>query len=116
MTNYAHGHHAEKVAASYLRQQGYKLYALNWRHRRAEIDIVAGTPHGGTPVFVEVKYRATTAQGNGLDYITPTKLRQMQFAAQLWAAAHGYQGDYTLAAIEISGPSYEVTAFLDAIY
>jgi len=116
MTNYAHGHEAEKVAARYLRQHGYKLYALNWRHRRAEIDIVAGAPGTGIPVFVEVKYRESTNQGGGLDYITPTKLRQMQFAAELWTSTHRYNGDYSLAAVEVSGADYAVTAFLDTIY
>lgn len=111
MTNYVHGHHAEKVAARYLRQQGYKVYALNWRHPRAEIDIVAQQP-GEPVVFVEVKYRTTTAQGGGLEYVTPRKLSQMQFAAEIWIAHHHYDGEYTLGALEVSGPDYVVTDFL----
>lgn len=113
-TNYASGHHAEKVAARYLQAHGYKLYALNWRHPRAEIDIVAQLP-GGPVVFIEVKHRRTARQGAGLDYITPAKLRQMEFAARLWAAAHGYRGDYTLGAVEVSGADYQVTAFIDSV-
>jgi putative endonuclease len=113
-TNYASGHHAEKVAARYLQTQGYKVYALNWRCPRAEIDIVAQLPDGPV-VFVEVKYRRTARQGSGLDYITPAKLRQMEFAARLWAAAHNYQGDYALGAAEVSGPDYRVTSFIDSV-
>jgi uncharacterized protein (TIGR00252 family) len=115
MTNYAHGHHAEKVAARYLQAQGYKVFALNWRRPRAEIDIVGMSP-SGTVLFVEVKYRQTQRQGNGLDYITQSKQRQMQFAAQLWVAENNYQGEYTLGALEVAGPDYTVTAFLESIY
>ena len=115
MTNYAHGHHAETVAARYLQNLGYKIYALNWKHRRAEIDIVAGSPESGEPVFVEVKYRVNLHQGSGLDYITPRKLQQMYFAARLWTAQRGYGGGYRLAAIEVAGPAYDVAMFVPDI-
>jgi Holliday junction resolvase-like predicted endonuclease len=111
MTNYAHGHDAEKVAAAWLEARGYTVLALNWRDRRAEIDIIARL--GAEPLrFIEVKYRETAAQGNGFDYITPTKLRQMAFAAELYAAKSRYDGEYTLAAIELSGPGFVVTGFI----
>jgi Holliday junction resolvase-like predicted endonuclease len=97
MTNYRHGHDAEKVAARYLQAEGYGVHALNWRHPRAEIDIVASSGEGSL-LFVEVKYRQSAAQGSGLEYITPAKLRQMTFAAELWVAQYHYT---------------EVTAFLD---
>ena len=114
MTNYAHGHHAEKVAAHYLRAEGYKLYALNWRTPRAEIDLIVQRP-GGPLTFVEVKYRQSAHQGTGLAYITPSKLKQMEFAARLWVAEHHYTGEYTLAAVEVSGADYQVTAFIASI-
>jgi len=114
MTSYAYGHSAEKVAARYLQQLGYRVYALNWRHPRAEIDIVAQQPPGPL-LFIEVKYRETTHQGAGLEYITPKKLQQMQFAAELWVAQHRYRGEYTLGAIEVGGSSYAVTNFLPDI-
>ncbi len=113
LAGYVSGHRAETVAARYLQAQGYKVYALNWRNRRAEIDIVAGRPGSGEPVFVEVKYRRTSHQGGGLDYITPTKLRQMRFAAELWTAQHHYAGGYALAAIELSGPDYAMGSFVE---
>lgn len=111
MTNYASGHYAEQVAAEYLKKQGYKILELNWRNKAAEIDIVAKRPDGGI-VFVEVKHRTTSYQGGGLDYITPAKLKQMTFAAELWVHMHGYNGEYSLGAIELSGPDYEVTEFI----
>lgn len=111
MTNYAHGHEAEKYAADYLKKQGYKILELNWRRPRAEIDIVASKKRG--PItFVEVKYRENNHQGGGFDYITLTKLEQMRFAAELWVAENRYSGEYVLAALELSGPTYTITDFL----
>jgi Holliday junction resolvase-like predicted endonuclease len=42
MTNYTHGHDAEKYAAQWLQEQDYSIIALSWRDRRAEIDIISG--------------------------------------------------------------------------
>ncbi len=38
--------------------------------------------------FVEVKYRSSKYYGGGIAAITPKKLRQMQFAAELYDARH----------------------------
>jgi Holliday junction resolvase-like predicted endonuclease len=114
MTNYAHGHDAEKYAADWLRQRGYKIIALNWRDKRAEIDIVARRSR--EPLrFIEVKYREQTGQGEGLDYITPAKLRQMAFAAELYVAKERYTGEYTLAALEIGGQDFVVSGFIEEL-
>lgn len=119
MTNYSAGHEAERVAARYLEKCGYKVVALNWRHARAEIDIVAEKRRTfGLKkhlVFFEVKYRKTANQGYGFDYITPKKLQQMQFAAQLYVAQHCYTGEYCLGAIELSGEDYTVDAVIEQI-
>ncbi|PID99277.1 YraN family protein [Candidatus Saccharibacteria bacterium] len=119
MTNYATGHAAEKVAAQYLQAQGYTIVALNWRHRRAEIDIVAQRRprfrRPGALMFFEVKHRKTDRQGRGLDYITPKKLQQMRFAAELYVSTTGYAGNYALGAIELTGSEYSVTQCLENI-
>jgi putative endonuclease len=119
MTNYLAGHDAEKVAARYLGKQGYKIVALNWRHVRAEIDIVAEKREAfGLKkhlVFFEVKYRRTAEQGHGLDYITPKKLQQMQFAAQLYVAECNYTGEYCLGAVELAGEPAEITSIIEQI-
>ncbi|HSX31117.1 MAG TPA: YraN family protein [Candidatus Saccharimonadales bacterium] len=114
MTNYAHGHEAEKYAAEYLKQQGYKILELNWRRPQAEIDIVACQKH--EPItFIEVKYRESAGQGGGLDYITPRKLDQMRFAAELWVNEHRYDGEYVLAAIEVAGLDYKIAEFIESL-
>lgn len=113
MTNYASGHHAEQVAADYLKTHGYEILELNWRTRYCEIDIIAKRKK--TMHFFEVKYRKTGDQGSGLEYITSKKLKQMQFAAELWVTEHGWNGEYVLSAIEVSGEDYAVTHVVENI-
>ena len=108
MTNYSAGHQAEEIAASYLTALGYKINELNWRTKYCEIDIVA--IKGKTAYLVEVKSRSSSAYGSGFDYITPKKLKQMKFAAEMWVSHHQWAGDYQLAAIEVENE--KVTNFL----
>lgn len=113
MTNFSHGRTAESAAAEYLKANGYEILQQNYRTRYCEIDIVARRDN--TIYFVEVKYRQNVSHGGGLDYITPKKLKQMSFAAQLWLSDHDWSGDYSLAAIELEGEKFEVTNFLEEL-
>jgi len=108
------GRRAEQVAADYLTARGYRVLSQNWRTRWCEIDLVA--LKDDIIYFVEVKYRRTTNFGGGLDYITQRKLSQMHFAAEFWMARHGSAArDYRLAAVEVTGEDYSVTAWLDEL-
>lgn len=49
------GRAAERVAERFLLQHGYRLITRNYHCRRGEIDLIAY--HGGTLVFIEVRYR-----------------------------------------------------------
>ncbi len=100
-TNYQSGHDAEKSAAEYLVSQGYEILDINWKTRYCEIDIVA--KKDGIVYFVEVKSRKNTDFGSGLEYITPKKLKQMTFAAEMWVQSQVWSGDYQLAAIALDG-------------
>ncbi len=101
MSNHQSGHDAERSAAEYLQKHGFKIRELNWKTRYCEIDIVA--EKSKTIYFVEVKYRRTAKQGMGVDYILARKLRQMEFAAEMWVSQHDWTGDYRLAVISIDG-------------
>lgn len=111
MTTFDTGRQAETAAADYLKKRGYAIVAQNWRTRWCEIDVIA--QKGKAVYFCEVKYRRTDNQGSGLEYITPTKLQQMQFAAEAWVHLTRWTGEYQLAAIEVSGPQFSVTNFIE---
>lgn len=113
MTTFDTGRQAEAAAAEYLKQKGYAVIDQNWRTKFCEIDIIA--QRGNVVYFCEVKYRQTNRQGSGLDYITRKKLRQMQLAAEAWVHFFNWTGEYQLCAIEISGPTFEVTAFIEDV-
>jgi ribonuclease HII len=102
------GRRAEAAAAAFLVRKKCTIVAQNWRTRRCEIDIIA--LRDGCIFFCEVKYRRTNHQGAGLDYITPAKLRQMQFAAESWVHRYAWGGRYQLCALEVSGADFRVSA------
>lgn len=107
MTSVEVGQRAERAAANFLEYKGCTILDRNWRTRWCEIDIVAA--RGNVVYFCEVKYRSHNRQGSGLDYITPKKLRQMQFAAAFWVSKNNWNGEYRLSAIEVSGSAFAVT-------
>lgn len=69
----------EQKAAQYLSDKGYRIVAVNYRVRQAEIDIIAYDKK--CLVFVEVKYRKDLSNGHPLDAITPNKIKKICRAA-----------------------------------
>ena len=104
------GQAAETAATEYLIGKGYKLVDRNWRTQWCEIDIVV--QRDKCIYFVEVKYRRQSMQGSGLDYVTRAKVNQMSQAAEMWVATHKWVDDYSLGAIEVSGPEWQITGFV----
>lgn len=94
------GNQAESSVCDYLIENSFTIIERNWRTRMCEIDIIARK--NDVTYFVEVKYRSTEYQGGGLEYITPKKLHQMQFAAQCWVQEHNYEGDWELSGVEVA--------------
>lgn len=107
------GQIAESRAAEFLEHYGYTIIDRNWKLPQCEIDIIAKKEE--RIYFVEVKYRKNAQQGTGIEYITKTKVHRMAFAAEMWVLRHKWSQDYQLAAIEISGEAYEITAFITDI-
>lgn len=72
------GRRAERAAARYLRQRGYRIIQRNLRTKLGEIDIVA--EHNGWLVVVEVRSRTEDAPVSpraGLTRAKRRKLRQL---------------------------------------
>ena len=105
MSSVSTGNSGEDIAAKYLKKHGFKIVNRNWKNRYCEIDIIASKQD--RIFFVEVKYRSSRKWGNGLDYITPTKLTQMQFAAKNWIQSNKYNGDYTLSGMAVNAEGVE---------
>ena len=80
------GNVSEEAAAAELVRRGHEIIERNWKTKWCEIDIVS--KKDDTIYFTEVKHRRNDRSGDGLAAITPRKLRQMKFAAELYAMNH----------------------------
>jgi len=77
------GDYGEKVAADFLRSEGCRILARNYRSpRKGEVDIVAR--HGRVLLFVEVKTRARGGKIRGLDAVTRDKQALIERGANSW--------------------------------
>ncbi len=103
MTTTKVGREAESLVAEYLKQHKHKIIAMNWRTRSCEIDVISVCKK--VVYFTEVKYRRSSDWGDGLAYITPRKLEQMNYAAEIWLAHNDWTGEAQLqaAAVDAGG-------------
>ena len=78
----------EKLAGTYLEQQGYEILEYNFRCHIGEIDIVAKDRE--YLVFIEVKYRSNNRKGNPLEAVDVRKQRIISKVASYYCLTHGY--------------------------
>jgi uncharacterized protein (TIGR00252 family) len=93
------GKEAEIKVAKYLKSISFKILEHNWRTRVCEIDLIA--QKANIIYFVEIKFRSSNEQGDGLEYITPKKLKQIHFAAEIWLQKNEWEGDYRILAASV---------------
>ena len=87
------GNLGEKIAAKYLKKQGYKILGQNFRYKKyGEIDIVAKKKNTKDLVFIEVKTRhrekskEITSNYSPEDNITYFKQKQLIKLAKIYLA------------------------------
>ncbi|WP_151081695.1 YraN family protein [Nocardioides cynanchi] len=80
------GAYGERLAASYLVQQGLVVLDRNWRCDAGEIDLVLRD--GEVLVVCEVKTRSSVSCGTPQEAVTPAKLARLRRLAVLWMTAH----------------------------
>lgn len=103
---------AETIATNFLITNGHTILERNWRTKLCEIDIIS--IKNNHIYFNEVKYRRTSLQGGGLAAITPAKLKQMRFAAEIYAVNKKLHTiDMRLAVISVAGEPPIVENFLE---
>lgn len=108
------GDEAEEIAASYLQTLGHQIVERNWKTKYCEIDIISEL--NDTIFFTEVKYRRQPRQGGGLAAITPTKLRQMRFAARIYGSYRKLSDtDMRLAVMSLTGEPPAVETYLELV-
>ncbi|MBL7159410.1 YraN family protein [Candidatus Microgenomates bacterium] len=80
------GQEGEKIAASYLKSQGYQIIEKNFKKRYGEIDLIALEKN--ILVFIEVKTRWSKKFGPPEEAVTPRKLRSVIKTAQYYKMIH----------------------------
>ncbi|MBO9826690.1 YraN family protein [Xanthomonas sp. A2111] len=80
------GNAVEAAARAELERAGLRLIAANVAFRGGELDLVM--QQAQSLVFVEVRYRRSTAFGGGAASVDLRKRRRLLLAAQLFLATH----------------------------
>ncbi len=102
MNTTAIGSSYERAAATYLENLGLYIIEQNWRTKWCEIDIVARDNQGVIHI-VEVRYRKTAHNGDGIDSITPAKQRQLIHATKRWLMLRGAPVGIQIDVIGVTG-------------
>lgn len=79
----------ERIAGTYLEQQGYEILSYNFYTRVGEIDIIA--KHKEYLVFVEVKYRKNASSGHPLEAVSIQKQKKISKCAMYYMKAQGVE-------------------------
>lgn len=95
------GSQNEQKAANYLSDKGYRIVAINYRVRQAEIDIIAYD--NKCLVFVEVKYRKNLTNGHPFEAITTNKIRKICRAALSYLQVNHIAIDQTEIRFDVVG-------------
>lgn len=108
------GRRGEKVAEHYLYGQNFTIKDRNYRHFRAEIDLIC--QKNDYMIFVEVKTRSGTLFGYPEKFVSPGQMERIALAAVEYMREKSYSGKYRhdIIAIIWQGSSYSLSHFEDA--
>ena len=110
------GNQGEEEVARWLRGQGYRILASQYRCRFGEIDLIARSREG-ILCFVEVKARTSSRFAAAREAVTAAKQRRLRTTAQLYLAQTG-QGEchcrFDVAEVYPSPAGYEINYITNA--
>lgn len=108
------GQAAENLAAQHLQQQGFSIVARNYRHQRAEIDLIAQKDR--LLLFVEVKARSSDQFGYPEEFVSPLQQERLQKAAVHYISEHDWNHAirFDIIAILTGNSQWEIVHFEDA--
>ncbi len=108
------GNKGETLAARYLKEKGYEILARNFRHGRAEIDLIVKKKDW--VLFVEVKTRSSSDYGEPEDFVLSQQVGRIYDAAEEWIFSTSWQGHIRFDVVSVRlGEPPEIVHFEDAI-
>ena len=78
------------MAAEFLIDKGFEILARNYRHQRAEIDLIARCEDW--LLFVEVKTRSSDEFGEPEDFVSGGQVNRILDVAEEWIFTTDWQG------------------------
>lgn len=111
------GHDGEDAALRHLLAQGYSLVYRNYRHRRAEVDLIMRLDHT-LLLFVEVKARSSARYGHPEEFVTERKRELLRLAATQVQEDLNWTGDirFDIIALYPSAEGLRLEHFEDAFW
>lgn len=97
-----HGVWGEKLAAKFLRKNGYRILDTNYSCRFGEIDIIA--ENDSFLVFVEVKLRKNDTYGTAREFVTAQKQERLRKTALMYLQQSELEKQPRFDVIEIYAP------------
>lgn len=106
----------EDKAAAFLEEKGYEILIRNYRHRHAEIDLIARK--NKIMVFVEVKTRTNVSYGMPEEFVDATKRRLIMKAAEQYIFDQDWHGDirFDVVSVIITQHTVKIQHIEDAFY
>ena len=110
------GGDGESAAADYLIAKGYEVLERNYRHGRAEIDLIVKKKNW--LVFVEVKTRSYSRFGFPEEFVDRAKEELILMAAENYIYETNWEGNVRYDIVSVLGVGFEreVVHFEDAFY
>ena len=93
------GKKGEIAAYKYLKKNGYKILARNYRKTYGEIDIIA--QKGENIAFVEVKTRKNDSFGTPAEFVTVQKQKKLIKTAYTYIQENNLDAEFTFDVVEV---------------
>jgi putative endonuclease len=108
------GRLGENLAAEFLTKKGWEIVNRNYRHGKAEIDLIVR--RDDWTIFVEVKTRSSSVYGEPEDFVTEFQARKIYEAAEEFIFSTDWQGHvrFDIVSIKLGNPP-EIEHVEDAI-
>ena len=110
------GKKGEDIAIDYLLKKEHAIIARNYRHEKAEVDIIS--VHSGTIIFTEVKTRSTERYGYPEESVGAKKKEMLRLAMDFYLSENHIKEEsrFDVISIVINGSNTEVHHIEDAFY
>jgi len=105
----AFGLQGERIAARWLRREGWRILEHRFRSGHRDIDLVV--QRDGTVAFVEVKARRGEGFGSPVESVHFRKQRELGRSARVWVDRHGQIGQeyrFDVIGVLVSGQNVRV--------